>query len=118
MSGGPGSSLDPSAQVTSHIMSSKSQKSSQGTQPPRKNIVRMKTVKAALHIFFFGVFQTINTSSTNKCKSYKTKRQIIPIPNLHLCSSSQAMKVNSCKGMTWYVKIVYNLLLFILCSVD
>jgi hypothetical protein len=57
-------------------------------------------------LIFFGVFQTTNTSSTNKCKSYRTKCQIIPISNLHLCSSSQAVKVNSCKGMTWYVKIV------------
>ena len=58
VSGEPGSSLDPSAQVTTHIMSSKSQKSSQGTQPPRKNIVRMKTVKAALHIYFFRSVST------------------------------------------------------------
>ena len=53
MSGGPGSSLDPPAQEPSHTMSGKSQKSSQSTLPPRKDIVRMKTVKAALHIYFF-----------------------------------------------------------------
>jgi hypothetical protein len=39
------SSLNPSAQGPSHIMSGKSQKSSQSTLPPRKDIVRMKTVK-------------------------------------------------------------------------
>jgi hypothetical protein len=103
VSGGPGSSFDPPAHGPSHIMSGKSQKSSQSTLPPRKDIV-----KAVLHINFFGVFQAINTSSTNKCKSYRTKRQIIPIPNLHLCSSSQKVTVTSCKGMTWYVKIVYK----------
>jgi hypothetical protein len=103
VSGGPGSSFDPPAHGPSHIMSGKSQKSSQSTLPPRKDIV-----KAVLHINFFGVFQDINTSSTNKCKSYRTKRQIIPIPNLHLCSSSQKVTVTSCKGMTWYVKIVYK----------
>jgi hypothetical protein len=53
VSGGPGSSLDPPAQGPSHMMSGKSQKSSQRTQPPRKDIVRMKTVKAVLHINFF-----------------------------------------------------------------
>ena len=47
-----GSSLDPPAQGPSHAMSGKSQKSSQSTLPPRKDIVRMKTVKAVLHIYF------------------------------------------------------------------
>ena len=37
----PGSSLGPSVQVISHIMSSKSQLSSQGTLPPREENVRM-----------------------------------------------------------------------------
>ena len=53
MSDGPGSSLDPPAQGPSHIMSGKSHKSSQSTQPQRKEIVRMKTVKLVLHIYFF-----------------------------------------------------------------
>ena len=53
MSDGPGSSLDPPAQRPSHTMSGRSQKSSQSTLPPRKDIVRMKTVKAVLHIYFF-----------------------------------------------------------------
>jgi len=48
VSGVPGNFLDPSVPGPSHILSGKSQKSSQGTLPPRKEIVRMKTVKAAL----------------------------------------------------------------------
>jgi hypothetical protein len=53
VSGGPGSSLDPPAQGPSHTMSGKSQKSSQSILPPRKDIMRMKRVKAVLHIYFF-----------------------------------------------------------------
>ena len=41
------SSLDPSAPGPSHIMRGKSQKSSEGTLPPREENVRMKTVKTA-----------------------------------------------------------------------
>jgi len=45
----PRSSLDPSAPGPSH-MSGKSQRSS---LPPGKEIMRMKTVKTVLHIYFF-----------------------------------------------------------------
>ena len=103
------SSLNPSAQRPSHIMSGKSQRSSQGTLPPRKEIVRMKTVKTVLHIYFFlEGFKPLKTSSGKKCKCNRSKRQRIPVPNLQLRSSSQAVKVTPCKGMIWYVNIVYK----------
>ena len=61
----PRSSLDPSAPGPSH-MSGKSQRSS---LPPGKEILRMKTVKTVLHIYFFlEGFKPLKTSSGKKCK--------------------------------------------------
>ena len=84
--------MDRSAPGPSHIISGKSQRSS---LPPHKEIVRMKTVKSAIHIhFFLEGFKPLKTSNTNKYKSYRTKHPVIPIANLHFRSCSQAVTVN------------------------
>jgi hypothetical protein len=58
--GVPRSSLDPSAPGPRHL-SGKSQRSS---LPPGKEILRMKTVKTVLHIYFFlEGFKPLKTSS-------------------------------------------------------
>ena len=82
-SGVPGSSLDPSAPGLSHIMSSNSQKSPQDNLPSLKEIVGMKTVKAALHIYFFRSVSNLYTPGVHNTNCYLHLYQIIWRNHVH-----------------------------------
>ena len=78
-----GSSLDPSAPGPSHIMTGKSQKSSEGTLPPREDNVRMKTVKTELYsstLYALAVQTNANLIEQNVRSSLFQISICVPVP--------------------------------------